>query len=74
MKDTRFSLEKVFQLRGQASAKIREHADSIHDIAAACERLDCAIQNCTAEQNIDNKQDVVDAARRLSDAIEVAVA
>ena len=74
MKDTRFSLEKVFQLRGQASAKIREHADSIHDIAEACEQLDYVIQNCTSEQSVDNQQDVLTAARRLATLIAGEVA
>ena len=73
MDSNRFSLETVFQLRAQAFVKILEHADIIHDIAEACEKLDCAIQNALSEQNIDNQQDVIEDARRLAALLDCEV-
>ena len=74
MDDNRFSMETVFKLRAKAFAKSREHADSLNDIAQACEKLDCSIQNATFEQNVDNQQDVLTAARRLAALLESGVA
>ena len=69
MDSTRFSLQNAFDLRAKAFEKIREHSAAIDRLAAATEALDAAMQTAIDEKNIDEMQGLVDAARRLSDAM-----
>lgn len=69
MEDTRFSLAKVFNLRSEAFAEIREHTAAVDRLATALGDLDAAMTCCIDERNIDEQQALVTAARQLSDAM-----
>ena len=69
MDDSRFSLAEVFDVRVRAFAEISEHTKAIDAIAAAIAELDHALQVCIAEHDIADQQNVITAARLLSDAM-----
>lgn len=63
------SLAEVFAIRNRAFAAISEHSFAIDALAAALADLDHALQNAIDVRSIDELQRLVDAARRLSDAM-----
>ena len=63
------SLTECSTLRGEAFDSIRRHSAEIDRLAAALADLDAAMQTAIDEKNIDEMQGLVDAARRLSDAM-----
>ncbi len=65
-----FSLESVFQLRAKAIAEIRQHTTAIARLAAALADLDAAMTCCIDERSIDEMQNLITAARLLSDAMD----
>ena len=73
MNDNRFSHERIANLRSNAFASIKKHTAAIDDIAIACERIDCAMQNAIDEHNVDNQQSLINAARRLAALLETGV-
>ena len=73
MNRNRFSLAEVFQLRGKALAAIRLHAAAVDAIAAALIELDVAAALSIDQRSIDEQQDLIVAARRLSEALEIGV-
>ena len=72
--NNRLSHENIFDLRRQAFSKIRVLTDSIHDLAFATEKLDCALQLSLENRNVDDLQDLINAARSLATLLESGVA
>ena len=71
--DNGFSLESISQLRTTAFFGIRSRSAQIAMIAKSLEGLDLVLAQAVATGSVDDRQQLIDAARRLTSLLETAV-
>lgn len=61
-----FSIESIVALRGEAFAQLRELTDRIRLIGDSVETVDAALQIAITDKTVDDRQELITAARNLS--------